>query len=81
MMKTKKFVILAVLLAGLLIAYAAFSVIFCYNTKPAVSEGNSRSLLPMNIWVKPKRFQVFTLANSKALELFPGSTTDIGMAK
>ena len=38
-MKTKKFVILAVLLAGLLIAYAAFSVIFCYNTKPAVSEG------------------------------------------
>jgi hypothetical protein len=39
MMKTKKFVILAVLLAGLLIAYAAFSVIFCYNTKPAVSEG------------------------------------------
>lgn len=38
-MKTKKFVILAVLLAGLLIAYTAFSVIFCYNTKPAVSEG------------------------------------------
>ena len=38
-MKTKKFVLPAVLLAGLLIAYAAFSVIFCYNTKPAVSEG------------------------------------------
>ena len=39
MMKTKKFVLPAVLLLGLLIAYAAFSVIFCYNTKPAVSEG------------------------------------------
>ena len=38
-MKTKKFVLPAVLLVGLLIAYAAFSVIFCYNTKPAVSEG------------------------------------------
>ena len=40
MMKTKKFVLPAVLLVGLLIAYAAFSVIFCYNTKPAVSEGD-----------------------------------------
>ena len=39
-MKTKKFVLPAVLLLGLLIAYAAFSVIFCYNTKPAVSEGD-----------------------------------------
>lgn len=39
MMKTKNFVLPAVLLVGLLIAYAAFSVIFCYNTKPAVSEG------------------------------------------
>lgn len=38
-MKTKKFVFPAILLAVLLIAYAAFSVIFCYNTKPAVSEG------------------------------------------
>ena len=39
MMKTKKLVLPAVLLVGLIIAYAAFSVIFCYNTKPAVSEG------------------------------------------
>ena len=38
-MKTKKFVLPAVLLVGLLIAYAIVSVIFCYKTKPTVSEG------------------------------------------
>ena len=38
-MKTKKFVLPAVLFAGLLIAYAIVSVIFCYNTKPEVREG------------------------------------------
>ena len=38
-MKTKKLILPAVLLVGLLIAYAIVSVIFCYNTKPAVSEG------------------------------------------
>ena len=38
-MKTKKLIFPAILLVGLLIAYAIVSVIFCYNTKPAVSEG------------------------------------------
>ena len=38
-MKTKKLILPAILLVGLLIAYAIVSVIFCYNTKPAVSEG------------------------------------------
>jgi hypothetical protein len=38
-MKIKKLIFPAILLVGVLIAYAIVSVIFCYNTKPAVSEG------------------------------------------
>lgn len=38
-MKTKELILPAILLLGLIIAYAIVSVIFCYNTKPAVSEG------------------------------------------
>lgn len=38
-MKTKKLIFPAILLAGLLAAYAILTVILCYNTKPAVSEG------------------------------------------
>ena len=37
-MKARKLILPAILLVGLLIAYAIVSVIFCYNTKPAVSE-------------------------------------------
>ena len=38
-MKNKKLILPAILCAVLLIAYAIVTVIFCYNTKPAVSEG------------------------------------------
>ena len=38
-MKTKKLFLPAILLVGLLVAYAILTVILCYNTKPAVSEG------------------------------------------
>ena len=38
-MKTKKLIIPAIMLVGLFIAYAIVSVVFCYNTKPAVPEG------------------------------------------
>ena len=38
-MKIKKLRIPAILLVGLLVAYAILTVILCYNTKPAVSEG------------------------------------------
>ena len=38
-MKTKKLVLPAILLVGLLVAYAILTVILCYNTKPAISEG------------------------------------------
>lgn len=38
-MKIKKLIFPAILLVGVLIAYAIVSVIFCYNTKPAISEG------------------------------------------
>ena len=38
-MKAKKFILPAILLAGLLIAYVILSAVSCYNTKPAVSEG------------------------------------------
>ena len=38
-MKTKNLHIPAILLVGLLIAYAILTVTICYNTKPAVSEG------------------------------------------
>ena len=38
-MKMKNLRIPAILLVGLLVAYAILTVILCYNTKPAVSEG------------------------------------------
>ena len=38
-MKIKNLRISAILLVGLLVAYAILTVILCYNTKPAVSEG------------------------------------------
>ena len=38
-MKIKNLRIPAILLVGLLVAYAILTVILCYNTKPAVSEG------------------------------------------
>lgn len=38
-MKTKKLILPAIMLVGLFIAYAIVSVVFCYNTKPAVPEG------------------------------------------
>ena len=38
-MKTKKLFLPTILLVGLLVAYAILTVILCYNTKPAVSEG------------------------------------------
>ena len=38
-MKIKNLRIPAILLMGLLVAYAILTVILCYNTKPAVSEG------------------------------------------
>ena len=38
-MKTKKWNVPAILLACLLVAYAIVAVITCYNTKPAISEG------------------------------------------
>ena len=38
-MKIKNLRIPAILLVGLLVAYAILTVILCYNTKPAISEG------------------------------------------
>lgn len=38
-MKTKKWTVPAILLACLIVAYAIVAVITCYNTKPAISEG------------------------------------------
>ena len=38
-MKIKNLRISAILLVGLLVAYAILTVILCYNTKPAISEG------------------------------------------
>lgn len=38
-MKAKKLILPAIMLVGLFIAYAIVSVVFCYNTKPAVPEG------------------------------------------
>lgn len=38
-MKTKNLRLPAILLVGLLVVYAILTVILCYNTKPAISEG------------------------------------------
>ena len=38
-MKTKKLSAVAILLALMLVAYIAATVIFCYQTKPEVSKG------------------------------------------
>ena len=38
-MKTKKLFLPAILLVGLLVVYGVLTVILCYNTKPAISEG------------------------------------------
>ena len=80
-MKTKKLILPAIMLVGLFIAYAIVSVVFCYNTKPRFVRGNFPFPSPMNIWVKPKRFQVFMFVNTMVLKPFSQSTTGIGMGK